>query len=575
MKIEDIIRALPSDAADSLLSVMDVALGLMGKASLWPEHVPHRASNPVSSRHLLETAAGMLLEMAPEDRLRTISDILDSSSAWLQSELWIRKGANNQLVGMIDENESVRFSFAPALRPCITYAFQASRGARQPKIQFCSLQEYAHKLIRTIAIILDLEDAIDFEQTLPWDYRSRERFDLEFAFPPFGSAISEYDEHSNQIIYALGIDQSRRGRLSHETVAIANALASTNGRSIICVTDGELFRMVGAEPVVRRTLVESGRLTDVLAIPPSLMFSSTLIKTNLVVIGSKGTNSDQVRFIDLGNQELAQRGARGRMDVRSDADWNEQVKASAIQKPGQARNVDRGEIAASNFILTPERYLNTGPRDRISAFLAKSEVALLAEVVEMVRPINLASNEIGKYIVREAAPSDVDLQRGYIREPNRVLQVDPATYNKAFSQQLRPGDLVLSIKGTIGIVGIVPDHVPQEAERTIWTAGQSLMILRPKKRGGMSRVVLYEYLTNDTVQSFLRSLAAGSTIMNLAMKDLKDFPVPILDAESTQAIEASFAAREAVFNHIAELDQQIKVMRAQSWPHNQLGPEET
>lgn len=47
------------------------------------------------------------------------------------------------------------------------------------------------------------------------------------------------------------------------------------------------------------------------------------------------------------------------------------------------------------------------------------------------------------------------------------------------------------------------------------------MILRPKKRVNMSSLALYEYLSNDTVQDYIKSIAGGAVIQTLAMKDHK------------------------------------------------------
>ncbi|MBO9429645.1 hypothetical protein [Sulfitobacter sp. R18_1] len=73
-------------------------------------------------------------------------------------------------------------------------------------------------------------------------------------------------------------------------------------------------------------------------------------------------------------------------------------------------------------------------------------------------------------------------------------------------------------------------------EDTIWTAGQSLMILRPKKRVNMSSLALYEYLSNDTVQEYIKSITGGAAIQTLAMKDLKGFAIPLRDEETVRSI---------------------------------------
>ncbi len=57
---------------------------------------------------------------------------------------------------------------------------------------------------------------------------------------------------------------------------------------------------------------------------------------------------------------------------------------------------------------------------------------------------------------------------------------------------------------------MVPIVVPREGEETIRAAGQTLMILRPKKRVNMSSQALYENLSNDTVKGYIKSIAASA-----------------------------------------------------------------
>jgi hypothetical protein len=188
----------------------------------------------------------------------------------------------------------------------------------------------------------------------------------------------------------------------------------------------------------------------------------------------------------------------------------------------------------------------------------------------MIRPANLQKSLGEDYTIFEASPGDIG-QRGYLEQPERSFTVDRATYTRAMNQRVHPGDVLLSIKGTIGVVGLVPDHVPREGDTAIWTAGQSLMILRPKKRGGMDPITLYEYLTDETVQEFIKSLAGGSVIQNLAMQDLKAFPVPIPAREVIEDVRAGFVARQALLDEVADIQRRITTQRAEKWPHAQLG----
>jgi hypothetical protein len=279
---------------------------------------------------------------------------------------------------------------------------------------------------------------------------------------------------------------------------------------------------------------------------------------------------DLVRFIDLGHSLLAQKGRRGRTEVLRGTSWLDVVSGDIPDDQTLARDVLHREILDNNTVLVSDRYLNIGARQALDAFLSKADVATLDEVVDLVRPITISQDDEGDYTLMEAAPGDVNA-RGFVSEPKRSITVDRAKYIKALNQLLRPGDVLLSIKGTIGAVALVPDDLPAEGEEVIWTAGQSLMILRPKKKTRMSSIALFEYLTNAVVQEYLKSIAGGTAIQTLAMKDLKGFEVPLPDPETTRSIEQAFLDRLQVHDQIDALQAQLADLRAAHWPHDTLG----
>ena len=122
----------------------------------------------------------------------------------------------------------------------------------------------------------------------------------------------------------------------------------------------------------------------------------------------------------------------------------------------------------------------------------------------------------------------------------------------------------------MGRVGIVPDNVPSEGSSTIWTAGQSLMILRLKAKHRLLPRVLSEYLSDEVVQEHLKSLAGGSAIQTIAMKDLKSLAIPLPDMETQAKVEAAVAERQALYRQIEQLKAQIALERRSNWPHSEL-----
>lgn len=572
MKIYDIIDQTRGDLrpTEALFALIEMAANLNSKNLPLTELRCAEYARRGAALHLLESGAKILLDEDREGRFQSLVTAFDRLDTEWVGEFWIRGEACNQLLALVGDTMSVRFSYSTAFRPCLTYAYRMAMRDRAPRIEFCSVNAEQVNLMIDLAQILDLADIIRVETAWPWKRANSGEVSLEVMLPPFGMTIRDDEDIPQRILGNLGVDDGRRGRLNAESVAIADILEHSKGRAIICVSDGALFRMVGTEPIARRNLIDSGRIKAVLAVPPGLMFTHTMIKTNLVMLSSSLDDDEDVRIANLGHDSVAHKGRRGRFEMTDGAKWTDALHTQALEF-GLGRDVSRNEMAANNYVLTTERYLNTGPRERIDALLAKSDEKTLEEIVEMIRPISLTQDENGEFLMFEASPSDVS-KLGFVGKPARAIAIDRTKYNKATNQQLRPGDLILAIKGTIGVVGMVPDTVPGDGEQEIWTAGQSMMLLRPKKRSGVSPLALYEYLSDDTVQDFLKSIAGGAGILNLSMKDLKDFPVPMPDAATVAEVERGFAERLVILEQIEELRAQERDVRGRNWPHRDLAP---
>ncbi len=574
MKIFELLDQVRDDMneMDGFFALLEIAANLKsGTHGTTDMRYARRVTRP-ETLHLLEGAANALNGADRETRFHAISTFLDQTTDRMTGEFWIRRDACDQLLNLIDQASTVRFAYSCTLRPCLTYAYRRDVEAKKARLVFCSVNADHGHLMHNLLDVLDIGQSVSVETAWPWKRSEAGDNQVEVIFPPFGASVTDTDHLPHTTMSSLGLTEKKSGRLSIESIAIADALEHTSGRAILSVSNGALFRMVGTEPVARRNLVDSSRLHAVLSVPSGLMFTHTGIKTNLIILSGSKDHHDFVSFGDLGHKALAHTGHRRRFDVEKTADWNRFLHSDASSDKTLLRIVNRDEINENNMVLTPDRYLNIGARDRLDQFLAQAGEegqAELADIVEMIRPVSLTQDEDGEYTLYEASPADLN-ERGFIGHPGRAITVERAKYNKAFNQQLRPGDVLLSIKGNVGVVAMVSSDVPKEGETEIWTAGQSMMILRPKKRVIMNSLALFEYLSNATVQEFLNSLAGGSGIQNLAMKDLKSFPVVMPDHQTVEAVEAGFAERQAILDQIEDLKMKLEDVRDESWPHNQL-----
>ena len=574
MKISELLDQVRGDMTEtsSFFALLEIAANLKtGTYQSTELRFSNRARHS-ETLHLLEGAAKVLNEANRDARFSSISAFLDSAADRMTGEFWIRKDACDQILNLVDHASTVRFSFSNALRPCLTYAYRSDIAGKQARLSFCSINAEHGHILHNILDVLEVGTPVSIETAWPWQRSEHGMSQVEVSFPAFGANMTSTDDVPHATLSGLGLREAKNARLSMESLAIADALEHTKGKVIMSVSDGALFRMVGTEPVARRNLLDSGRLQAVLSVPTGLMFTHTALKTNILVLNAVNKPSSHLRFADLGHESLTHKGQRGRYDVETDVNWATTLISAPPADRTLLQDIDHDEIHANNVVLLPDRYLNVGAKERLDLFLGQSDVAELEELVEMIRPTSLTQDDEGEYTLFEASPSDLN-ERGFIGQPRRTITVERAKYNKAFNQQLRSGDVLLSIKGNVGVVAMVSSDVPKEGEKEIWTAGQSMMILRPKKRVSMSSLALYEYLSNRTVQEFLKSLAGGTSIPSLAMKDLKSFPVVMPDQETIDMVQAGFAERQAILDQIEELKMKLEDVRDESWPHNHLKPE--
>jgi type I restriction-modification system DNA methylase subunit len=171
-------------------------------------------------------------------------------------------------------------------------------------------------------------------------------FDRVVCDPPFGRIAAR----SGSIVN-LGLDGGMR--LLHLEDAFlyrSRQLLAPEGCAVVLVPQGSLFRAQAA--AVRRNFVEERLLRCVVQLPAGLLFG-TSITTAALVISRKQQNG--IVFADA-------RGAE--WDVKTGDLATSDVKAlRAIVAGGTARlparNVPYQDIVASDFVLTPDRFLRS------------------------------------------------------------------------------------------------------------------------------------------------------------------------------------------------------------------------
>ncbi len=519
----------------------------------------------------LAAAARSLLQLPPHKRLEELDKLIQAEASKQSNVLyaWINGPAAQQLAGLVQHAETVRCAGAWTLHTALLLAADQTRKA----VRFVAPDSNVCALARLLAKCLDCN--LDVVETEPNLREQGPKLAAEIILPAFGVSDFAPDDLPRRTLDILGLDRAE-ARVSREILAIADALAQTDSTAVLIVPNGTLSRMVGVEPVVREALVTSGRLRAVLSAPSGMIFSNTMISTSILVLGAAKQSSDRVLMLDLSGDLFATK-TRGRHAARRDLPWNI-VLGAPLQFPelaqsGELFEVSVADIIAQDYILTTDRYRQSDSDSQLAAFLEDQDTAPLEDIAELIRPVALPKAEDGDISLHEAAPSDIG-ERGLVEAPKKEIRIRRAALRKARNQQLQTGDVVISVKGTVGAVGLVPEGVEDEVYGEMWTAGQSLMILRLKTQR-LTPVALYEYLSSDSVRAHLQSLAGGATIPMLGIKDLRALRVPLPGKALLDEIDRDFRHRQAQFDKIEQMQAKVSEERASSWPHRHLavGPE--
>lgn len=139
---------------------------------------------------------------------------------------------------------------------------------------------------------------------------------------------------------------------------------------------------------------------------------------------------------------------------------------------------------------------------------------------------------------------------GNVNYEKDTLFIDEQTHASLSRSQIQPGDLLVSIAGTIGRAGVVPDDAPP------LNCNQAVAIVRPTHQ--VFRPFLRLWIESSAAQSQMRNSTVTGTISNLSLGQLGNLKIPLPPlaeqrriAEVLDRAEALRAKRRAA---LAELD---------------------
>jgi type I restriction enzyme M protein len=360
-------------------------------------------------------------------------------------------------------------------------------------------------------------------------YQPQHQFDLILAAPPIGGKVNERWRAHNFPVKAN----------STETLFLQHIMASLkpNGRAVVGIPEGFLFRS-GADEQVRERLLSDFSVEGVISLPTGSLLPYTRIKPNILVF-RKAESTDYVWF-----QEAQ---AARKTSSRSPAIFKPHVEARIFRERQESEHawlLPVQEIAERNFDLSVKRT----QANELNSFInelrqhdASLEVARLDEIADVLSGIGYTRADV----LNDQLSGTVPLIRvtelaknGELKPPSLFLY--GVALERSRTRRLLPGDLLLSTQGTIGKVGRVREaftgSVPAHGITTIRLKDGN------EQPFEVHPFYLARLLQSGPYQQWFALRALGTTIKNLAVRELRSLPIPIPNSEIQQTIAASVSA---------------------------------
>ena len=166
-----------------------------------------------------------------------------------------------------------------------------------------------------------------------------------------------------------------------------------------------------------------------------------------------------------------------------------------------------------------------------------SKFVKLSEVADLLRlPPGVKDQKVkqGGKKIKSISITDIP-EAGYISSVDSQITLSADKYKSLKKYVIRPYDVIMSIQGTVGTVGIVPEKFAGN-----WLANISLLVIRFSEKQQDNAVALCMYLKSSSGRDLIAKLQKGDAIKRINVKEFAAIRTPVLDAAVKKASGLAF-----------------------------------
>jgi type I restriction enzyme M protein len=339
-------------------------------------------------------------------------------------------------------------------------------------------------------------------------------------------------------------------------LAICHLLKQIKGRIIITVPESFLFS--GFDRTLREDLAKDQQIEAVLSMPRGVL-GGNMSSFSIVILNTE-KKCPLVRFVNIDASVFSSVISKTQKKLINIEKLREVIESD--HEDENIRNVSANDILNNNASLLVSYYVLNKQESEAAKFIAKMLGVALHSFAELIAPKVFTSSPNG-IEVAEVGASDLPAF-GYIRNASKILTIE--VNNKRITDMfLRPNDIILVIKGSVGKVGIVPEDVPKD----YWLAGRSSVVIRLHQDSSINAKALFMLLRSDLGKELLNRIGSrGSAIPFIQLKQLQDLLIPVpTENELAQAV-AVLEEEDAIQKEILTLQKRQTELSLNFWRIN-------
>ncbi len=334
-------------------------------------------------------------------------------------------------------------------------------------------------------------------------------------------------------------------------IGLVHTLRMNPDRVVAIVSQGFLTSTGVAERYFKEYILKKNLLDMVIELPEQTI-PGTRLQYSLLVLDRNRNDDQDILMLDSseGFHEYTNNDSKAPV-----INWRKLLKELDVNRSRHLLRIPAGdpEEVFDNVDFSPRRHLalqNYLDSDEEFEELGKITHLLrgnpLFDAVEIEDENNVDDSEL---IFYEASVKDIGVGN-VLQRPEKKLLSHRKLSPKQKELILRPNDILMTVKGGIGKLALVPEMGEEK-----WIPSQSFQVVRAIRRI-YDPVVLFYQLLSDEVQEIIATRVTGSTLGQLKIDDLKSLPIPLLEEDKVADIKNKHANLLELRKKIWELEKE-------------------